>query len=78
MGGDKAGGTAPRAKFPRRPLSVSGFSIIRPLLKYFFQHMHLVQVRPVFQHLRSFLNGPLVKQVKCLVQIQHRPTCFQD
>ena len=33
--------------------------------------------RPAFQHLHSLANGPLVEQVECRVQLQHRSTVSQ-
>ena len=76
-GGDEMGQTAPRTKYPRRPLAVVG---VRRSVTWFQHLVHKTQpvnCLPELRLLHARIERPVENQVKCQVQIQHHPTCLR-
>ena len=73
-----AGGSATCGKCPRSPRAIVGDGISRPLLRHLTQQYHPVHCLPAFRHSHARADGPVVEQVECRVQLQHRSTISQD
>ena len=73
-----AGGSAPHGECSRSPRAVVvGDGISRLLFRHLPQQWHPMHCLPELRHLHARDDRPMVEQVECWLQLQHRSTISQ-